>query len=74
MGYERDLERDKQALKNCLDQLSEKNHDLIRKRYFENRSYSELAGLFGRSVNALYVTFARLHTALERCMKLMRAS
>ena len=42
-GSEAELSARKEALEDCLEKLSPANRDLIRLRYFENRSYAELA-------------------------------
>src|SRR5262245_42397627 len=68
MGTESVLDRRKEALRACMENLSEKNQTLLRQRYFENRSYGEIAMLLSRNVGALYMLFSRLHQALLRCI------
>lgn len=69
LGDEAALEDRKQTLQQCLAQLSEANQSLVRERYFEERSYEEIAGRSGRSLGALYVAFTRIHAALARCVE-----
>jgi len=69
MGDEVELEARKHTLQCCLELLSAKNRELVRLRYFENRSYLEIANQIGRSVGALYVGFNRIHQALEKCIQ-----
>jgi RNA polymerase sigma-70 factor (ECF subfamily) len=74
LGDEAELEDRKQALQQCLEQLSEANRTLIRERYFDERSYEDIAARSGRSLGALYVAFTRIHAALARCVEHHRAA
>jgi RNA polymerase sigma-70 factor (ECF subfamily) len=69
LGDEAKLEDRKEALRQCIEQLSPVNQALIRERYFEERSYDDIAARSGRSLGALYVAFTRIHTALARCVE-----
>lgn len=55
-----------QALRECVQQLSETNQPLVRRRFFEEESYPDMAKATGRSVDALYGAFGRIHHALAR--------
>jgi RNA polymerase sigma-70 factor (ECF subfamily) len=68
-GEEVDLATRKEALRHCLKRLSEKNQQLIRLRYFEDRPYADIAAAAQKTVGALYVVFSRLHKALLRCVE-----
>ncbi len=68
-GQEWELARRKSALRHCLRRLSGKNQELIRLRYFQEQSYSEMSRVVGRSVGALYALFCRLEKALLRCVE-----
>jgi RNA polymerase sigma-70 factor (ECF subfamily) len=68
-GQEWELARRKSALRHCLRRLSGKNQELIRLRYFQERSYSQMARTVGRTVGALYAVFCRLEKALLRCVE-----
>ena len=69
LGDESALDQRKEALRKCMSKLSASNRRLLRQRYFENRSYSEISRLAGKKVGALYVLFSRLHHALLRCVE-----
>jgi RNA polymerase sigma-70 factor (ECF subfamily) len=68
-GDQARLQERKDALQRCLDHLAPPNRRLIEWRYFENRTMEETARLASRSMNALYVAFSRLHTALHDCVE-----
>ena len=57
------------ALKQCTEKLSEGSQELVRLRYFENRSYKEIAESVHWTVDALYVAFNRIHKALSECVQ-----
>jgi len=69
LGDETALERRKEALRECMERLPEHERDLIRQRYFEERTYQDIARLASKRVGALYVRFSRLHHALRRCVE-----
>jgi len=56
------------ALRQCTEKLSEGSRQLIRLRYFENRSYKGIAESVHWTVDALYVAFNRIHKALSDCV------
>lgn len=68
-GGESLFEQYKTRLGECLEKLSENARRLVRQRYFEQRSYLELAAGENRSVGSLYVAFTRIHQSLARCLK-----
>jgi RNA polymerase sigma-70 factor (ECF subfamily) len=68
-GNEVHLQSRKEILERCLERLSEKNRQLIKLRYFENRSYEDISVAVGRTIGALYVVFNRIHQALARCVE-----
>ena len=63
------LDTQKHQLRHCLEQLSGRNRELIRMRYFEEQRFEAIAGQSRRSVGALYTAFSRIHAALLRCME-----
>jgi RNA polymerase sigma-70 factor (ECF subfamily) len=69
LGDESALDQRKEALRKCMGRLSERNRLLLRRRYFENRSYQEISRLVDKKVGALYALFSRLHHALLRCVE-----
>lgn len=68
-GGESHYEQYKTQLSVCLGKLSEAAQRLVRRRYFEQRSYGELAAAENKSTGALYVAFTRIHQTLARCLK-----
>lgn len=68
-GGESFFEQHKGRLAECLGRLSETAQRLIRRRYFDDCSYHELAAAENKSTGALYVAFTRIHQALARCLK-----
>ena len=57
------------ALRQCTEKLSEGSQELVRLRYFENRSYKEIAESVRWTVDALYVAYNRIHKALSECVQ-----
>ena len=57
------------ALQQCTEKLSEGSRQLVRLRYFENRSYKEISESIEWSLDALYVAFNRIHKALSECVQ-----
>jgi len=68
-GGESLFEQYKSQLNECLGKLSEAAQRLVRRRYFEHRTYGELAAAENKSTGALYVAFTRIHQTLARCLK-----
>ena len=56
------------ALERCMEVLSKVNRKLIRLRYFEERSYREIARCMKRSENGVKVVMQRIRDALETCI------
>lgn len=57
------------ALSSCLKQLPDADHELIRQRYFDGLSVSEIAECIGRSTHAIYRELSRVHGVLSRCVE-----
>ncbi len=68
-GDQARLEERKVLLRGCLDRLDPRHRRLIEWRYFENRGIRQIARQTGRSPNALYVAYARIHGALQTCVE-----
>jgi len=68
-GGESRFEKYKERLNECLSKLSDNARRLVVARYFEDRTYDELAVAENRSNGALYVAFTRIHQSLARCLK-----
>ncbi|MBN2063778.1 MAG: sigma-70 family RNA polymerase sigma factor [Sedimentisphaerales bacterium] len=56
-------------LEECIGKLSQKDQDLVKLRYNQHNTTKSLADRFGRSVEGLYKTMARIHCALYKCMQ-----
>lgn len=57
------------ALSHCMDQVTPYNRELLRMRYFEKRSSSEVAMALGRKIETVYQALARLHKSLGDCVR-----
>jgi RNA polymerase sigma-70 factor (ECF subfamily) len=57
------------ALKECLKKLSERDQQLIRSRYDLNASTRTVAEHIGRSIDAVYKSLNRIHSQLLRCIR-----
>ena len=62
------LETQYQALADCLEKLSDKDRDLIQRRYLPESSVNSVAGQVGRSVDAVYKALNRIREALFECV------
>ena len=56
------------ALTDCLARLSDKDRDLIRRRYSDSGTAAAVAKEVGRSIDAVYKALARIRLALEKCI------
>ena len=57
------------ALERCIGKLTPRNRELLRMRYFENKSYSIISQSLDRSAEALYTAFSRMHENLKLCIE-----
>ena len=62
------LECRKRALAGCIQRLPIRHRNLVCLRYFEERPYSEISGMVGRTAEALYVVVNRLLNSLHSCI------
>ena len=69
LGREADLEERRQRLRLCVGRLPGHSRDLVRRRYFDDESYADIARHTGRTIVALYKAYSRIHEALARCVK-----
>jgi len=69
-----DLSRPRDLLSQCLKELTPKNQEMIRLRYFEGRTGSEVARLMGRKLATIYQAMARIHKTLGECMRIRMAT
>lgn len=69
-GMETDAERlsaESRALAQCVDKLPEPSRDLLRRRYLEGSSLSDLSRAMGQSLSALNMKLVRIRKALLDC-------
>ena len=64
-----ELESRRRALVHCLDQLRQKDRDLIQKRYAPGERGINLAEKIGRPVNAVYQSLGRIRRTLLECIQ-----
>lgn len=57
------------ALSDCIEQVTPRNRELLRLRYFERRSCEEVASIQGRKIETVYQALSRLHKALGECIR-----
>tara|TARA_R110002049_G_scaffold46487_1_gene135111 strand:+ start:42399 stop:42956 length:558 start_codon:yes stop_codon:yes gene_type:complete len=69
MPISAEISERRSALTNCLKKLPAADHDLVRQRYFEGMSVSEIASKVERSTYAIYRELSRVHGLLSRCVE-----
>jgi RNA polymerase sigma-70 factor (ECF subfamily) len=57
------------ALKGCLEKLPTSQREMLSQRYWRGMSISDLAGLRGQEVNAVYTALSRVRKTLEQCIR-----
>ena len=57
------------SLRLCIQELPERQREIVRQCYFENASISEVAEKLGRERTALYKQLARLRDKLIVCIR-----
>ncbi|QDV62833.1 MULTISPECIES: sigma-70 family RNA polymerase sigma factor [Crateriforma] len=57
------------ALSQCIESLSERSRQIVRMRYFENRSGKEIASFMDAKIASAYQAIARIHKALAECVR-----
>jgi len=57
------------VLQGCLNKLSSSKREILRLRYFEGRSGTDVAEQLGRKLETVYQTLARIHKSLGECVK-----
>lgn len=58
-----------EALRTCFHELSESSRELLRLRYFEDRTCQEVADRLGAGLDAVYQRLSRLHRQLKKCVE-----
>ena len=57
------------ALAECLPVLTSNNRELLRLRYFEQRSCGEVAAILARKLETVYQSLSRIHRTLGDCIR-----
>ena len=57
------------ALRNCIDGLSEKSRETIRMRYFEGLRGNQVAEQLGHKPEAVYKALQRIYVTLAQCIE-----
>ncbi len=58
-----------EALSGCVENLRQRDRELIRRRYEESMSIQDLAALIGRSADAVYKSLNRIRSSLLACIE-----
>jgi RNA polymerase sigma-70 factor (ECF subfamily) len=58
-----------EVLESCLGKLSKDDSRLLQMRYRQGVTIKEIAEQMGRSVQGMYKVIARIHAALQKCVK-----
>lgn len=58
-----------EALRQCMGHMPKGTREIIRLRYEDNRTGSQIAEDTGRSSNAIYLALSRAHKALRDCIE-----
>lgn len=70
------IESQHAALARCLEQLSQRDRDLLKRRYVDGSAPKQIAVQVGRSLDAIYKSLTRIRDGLLNCIqqKLKRES
>ena len=63
------LDRERSALKNCLEQFSDEHRKLLMAPYLPGGAVREMAERSGRTANSLYKLLGRLREKLSHCVE-----
>lgn len=58
-----------EALRSCLARLSDSDHELVRMRYYAEKSAKEISQRLGRSADSVYKSLNRIHHRLSTCIR-----
>lgn len=64
-----DLDARTEALEHCRGELRPRQQDLLRRRYANQQSVSEIAGELERTESAVYKALQKIHDALFDCIE-----
>ncbi|TWU19259.1 RNA polymerase sigma factor [Allorhodopirellula heiligendammensis] len=59
----------REALAKCMQSLTPRSREIVKMRYFENRSCSEVAAFMGSKIESAYQAIARIHKSLGQCVR-----
>jgi RNA polymerase sigma-70 factor (ECF subfamily) len=57
------------SLSKCLEALAPRSQQIVKLRYFENRSGAEIAKFMGAKIASAYQAIARIHKSLGDCVR-----
>ncbi|WP_146399420.1 sigma-70 family RNA polymerase sigma factor [Planctomycetes bacterium CA13] len=57
-----------EALAQCMEMLTPRSQEIVKLRYFENRSGGEIASFIGGKVESAYQLISRIHKTLGNCI------
>jgi RNA polymerase sigma-70 factor (ECF subfamily) len=63
------IEAQQTALARCLERLSDRDRDLLRRRYVDDATPKQIAQLVGRSLDAVYKALTRIRDSLLNCIQ-----
>jgi RNA polymerase sigma-70 factor, ECF subfamily len=63
------IEAQQVALARCLEKLSDRDRDLLRRRYVDDATPKQIAELVGRSLDAVYKALTRIRDSLLNCIQ-----
>ena len=69
-GQSSEVKQTREMLELCLEKLTANNRELLRLRYFEGRSGTEVAERLGKKLDTVYRSLARIHKTLGECIRL----
>lgn len=69
IDHKDDLSDRKQAMRDCLKKLAEKQMSMLKMRYVQDMSYKQIALQYGISKQSLYRAISRIHLILTKCIK-----
>jgi RNA polymerase sigma-70 factor len=64
-----ELGQRREALDECLEKLSQRDRELIERRYYDRRTPKEIAAAESRSVFSVYRALCRIHSMLFECVQ-----
>ena len=58
-----------EALRRCLEKLSDKQNDILRLRYYDEQTISQMAVALKRTENAVKAVLVRIRRGLQECIE-----